>query len=84
MTRQQLRLGFSNFDELTFEGLGNASMKGTSGLAQQGAVGRILHQRMFEQVSRVRWHALPKQQSSLGKAAQRRQQFRFRLTRHCR
>ena len=38
MTRQQFRLGFSDFGELTFEGLGNASMKGTSGLAQQGAV----------------------------------------------
>ena len=34
--------------------------KGTSRFAQEGAIRRVLHQRMFEQISRVRRHTLPR------------------------
>ena len=63
MTCQQLRLVLGNLGELTFKCFGNASVKHTSRLAQQSAIGCILHKRMFEQIIRVRGHALPEQQA---------------------
>ena len=62
MTCKQLRLVFGNLDELTFKCFGNASVKHASWLAQQSAIGCILHKRMFEQIIRVRGHALPEKQ----------------------
>ena len=49
VTRQQLRLVLGNLGELAFEGFGDAGMKRASRLAQQRAVGRVLHQGMLEQ-----------------------------------
>jgi hypothetical protein len=49
--------------ELTFQSLGYASVKCSSGFAQQRAIGRVLHQGVLEQVSRMGWHALPEQQT---------------------
>ena len=54
MTRQQFRLVLCNPGEPAFEGLGDASMKGTSALAQQYSVCRILYKCVLEQISRVR------------------------------
>ena len=64
MTRQQFGLVLGNVRELTFQGFGDASVKCASGLAQQRAVGRVLHQRVLEQVAGMRGHALPEQQAS--------------------
>ena len=63
VTRQQLRLALGNLGELAFKNFGDASVKRASRLAQQRAVGRVLHQRVLEQISRVRRHALPEQQT---------------------
>ena len=65
MTRQQFRLVLGYLGELAFESFGDASVKRASRLAQQRAVGRILHQRVLEQISRVRRYALPEQQTCL-------------------
>ena len=48
VTRQQLRLGLGDLGELAFERFGDAGVKRASRLAQQRAVGRVLHQGMFE------------------------------------
>ena len=55
MTRQQLRLVFGNLRELAFKCFGDTGMKRPARLAQQRAVGRVLHQRVLEQIARVRW-----------------------------
>ena len=63
VTRQQLRLVLGNLGELAFEGFSDASVKRASRLAQQRAVGRVLHKCVLEQISRVRRHTLPEQQT---------------------
>ena len=65
VTRQQLRLALGNLGELAFEGFGDAGVKRASRLAQQRAIGRVLHQGVLEQIGRMRRHALPEQQTSL-------------------
>ena len=54
VTRQEFRLVLGNVSELAFEGFGDAGVKRASRLAQQGAIGRVLHQCVLEQISRVR------------------------------
>ena len=63
VTSQQFGLVLSDFGEMIFKRFGDASVKGASRLAQQGSVGRILHQSVFEQISGMWRHALPKQQT---------------------
>ena len=63
--RQELRLALGDLGELAFEGFGDTGVKRASRLAQQRAIGRVLHQRMLEQIARMRRHALPEQQASL-------------------
>ena len=46
--------------------------KRASRLAQQCAVGRVLHQRVLEQIRRVRRHALPEQQTGRNETVERR------------
>src|SRR4029077_890161 len=65
VARQNLRLVLSDVREVLFESFGNASVQRTSRLAQKGAVGGILHQRVFEQIRCVRWHSLAEQQALL-------------------
>ena len=65
MPSQQLRLVLGDLRELTFEGLGDSSMKRASRLAQQRAVSGVLYQCVLEQVSCMWRHALPVQQTSL-------------------
>src|SRR5258706_13923980 len=43
MARQQLRLTLGDLRKVAFKGLGDAGMKRTSRLAQQRAIGRVLH-----------------------------------------
>ena len=82
VTRQQFGLVLGNLGELAFKGFGDTSVKRASRLAQQRAIGRILHQRVLEQIRRVRWRALPKQQACLDKAVERRLEFGLRLAGH--
>ena len=82
MTRQQLRLVLGNIGELAFEGFGDAGVKRASRLAQQRAVGRVLHQGVLEQIGRVRRHALPEQQTGRNETVERRLKFRLRLAHH--
>ena len=62
--RQQFRLALGHLRELAFEGFGDASVKRASRLAQQRAIGRVLHEGMLEQIGRMRRPALPEQQTS--------------------
>src|SRR6516162_10773420 len=64
MTRQQLRLVLANLGELVFNRLCDASVQRTSRLAQKGAVGRILDQRVLKEITRMRRYAPTKQQAS--------------------
>src|SRR6516162_332180 len=64
MTRQQLRLVLANLGELVFNRFCDASVQRTSRLAQKGAVGRILDQRVLKKITRMREYALTKQQAS--------------------
>ena len=82
MTRNQLRLARSDFRKLGFQDFRNAGVQPTSALAKKSAVGRILHQGMFEQVSRVRRYALPKQQPGPYQTVKSRLQRSFLLARH--
>ena len=60
MTRQQFWLVLGNLDEFAFERFGDASVQRTSRLAQKGAVGRILDQRVLKEITRMRRYALTK------------------------
>ena len=77
VTRQQFRLALGNFGELAFEGFGNTSVKRTSRFAQQRAIGRILHERVLEQIGRLRRRSLPEKQTS-GDEAIRSADAKFR------
>jgi len=80
--RQDLRLAFGSLGELAFKGFGDAGVKRASRLAQQRAIGSVLHQCMLEQVARLRRHALPEQQACLNETVERRSQLRLGLPRH--
>ena len=82
VARQQLRLALGHLRELAFEGFSDTGVKRASRLAQQRAIGRVLHQRMLEQIARVRRHALPEQQTSRNETVERRIEFRLRLVHH--
>jgi hypothetical protein len=58
-------LVLSNLRELNFQRFGYASVESSAGFAQQGAVRRVLHQRVLEQVAGMGRHALPEDQASL-------------------
>jgi hypothetical protein len=51
VTRQQLRLALGDFGELVFKGVRDAGVKRVARLAQQRAIGRVLHQGMLEQIA---------------------------------
>ena len=57
-------------------------MKRTSWLSQKGAIGRVLHERMFEKIACVRRHTLLEKQTCRHKAVECRLEFRFRLANH--
>ncbi len=80
--RQDLGLALGDLGELAFKGFGDTGVKRASRLAQQRAIGRVLHQGMLEQVARLRRHALPEQQACLNETVERRPQLRLGLARH--
>ena len=54
-------------------------MKRASRLAQQRPISRILYKSVLEQVTRLRWHALPEKQTSGSETVKRRLKLRLRL-----
>ena len=58
VARQNLRLVLSDVSEAAFQGFGDASVQRTSRLAQKGAVGCILDQRVLKEITRKRRCAL--------------------------
>ena len=82
MAGEQFRLVFGNDGELGFEGFGDTGVKCASRIAQEGAVGRVLHQRVLEQIFRMRRLALPEQQTGLQKTINFRFEFPFWLVRY--
>ena len=54
VARQNLRLVLSDVSKAAFEGFGDASVQGTSRLAQKGAIRRILDQRVLKEITRMR------------------------------
>src|SRR5262249_30645392 len=77
--RQQLRMAFGNLRRLALQGFRDTGVKRASLLPQQRAIGRVLHERMLEQVVRMRRHALPEKQASGNQTVKRRFQFPVRL-----
>ena len=82
VTRQQLGLVLCDLGELAFQNFGNARVQPASRLAQQRAIGGVLHQGMLEQVCRLRRHALAEQQPCGDEPVERRSQVCPRLARH--
>jgi hypothetical protein len=80
--RQDLGLSLRDLAEPTFEGFRDTGVKRASRLAQQRAIGRVLHQGMLEQVARLRRHTLQRQQACLNETVDRRSQLRLGLARH--
>jgi len=70
MPRQQIRLGLGDVSKLPFERVGDTSVECAPRLAQQGAIGRVLHESMLEEIDRMRRHALAEQQTSLDKTVE--------------
>jgi hypothetical protein len=60
--REQLRLALGNLRKLVFERFSYAGVQRVARLAQQRAIGRVPYQCVFEQISRVWWRTLLKQQ----------------------
>ena len=58
MPCQQLGLARGYFWKLTFKHLGDFSVQGSPGLAQQRPVSCVLYQSVFEQIGGVRRRAL--------------------------
>ena len=77
VARQQFGLALGNLGELAFEGFGDPGVKRPSRFAQQSAISRVLHQRVLEQISRVRRHTLPKQQTCRNETVERPLKFRL-------
>jgi hypothetical protein len=82
MASQKFWLDFGNISKLTFKCRSDASVKRTSGFAQQGAVGGILYQCVLEQISCVRLRTLPEEQTCRYETPKRRLEFRLLLARH--
>ena len=61
--RQKLRLVLCNLAELSFDSFGDASVKRTSQLPQQSAIGRVLYKCVLKQIGLVRRNALSKEQT---------------------
>src|SRR5579862_6414680 len=59
MTREQFRLVLGDIGEPGLKHFRDARVKRASRLAKQRPVGRVLHQRMLEQIARVGRYALP-------------------------
>src|SRR5271154_5789773 len=74
--RQQLRLALRDVEESAFESLGDTGVERPTRLPQQSAVGGVLHERVLEEIGRVRRDALPGQQPRLNESIERLGQLR--------
>src|SRR6476660_8958505 len=71
MRRHQLGLRFDRLGEPLHEGIRNATVKLLAPAPHHSGVGRILNQRMLEEVSRLRWFAADKDQLASSKLRKR-------------
>ena len=69
--------------ELALEGFGDSSMKVASRLAQQQAIGRVLHESVFEKIGRIGRHALAEQQPRPNESVELHFQLRLWPGRYC-
>ena len=56
--RQQLRLRLADLGKARLHHLGNMLMVPLAGTAQQRLIGRVLDQRVLEEIRRLRWQPL--------------------------
>src|ERR1700688_2408891 len=82
MMRQQLGPALGDLGELAFKGFGDTGVKRASRLAQQRAIGHVLHEGMLEQIGGKRGYALPEQQAGLYEPVERRTQVVFASVHH--
>lgn len=82
MPCQQLGSAFGDRCELRLERFRNARMDRSTLVAQQGAIGGVLHQRMIELVDRIRRDTLTKQQTGTNQPLQRGVEFGLLFARH--
>ena len=75
MACDQFGSALCNFSKLAFKSFSNTGMKGTSRLAQEGTVSRILYEGVLEKVSRVRGGTLSEEQSCRNEPVERRIYF---------
>src|SRR5262245_61021324 len=71
MMRHQLGLRFDCLGEPLHEGIGNATVKLLALAPHHSGVGRILNQRMLEDIRRIRWFAADEDQLASGKLRKR-------------
>src|SRR5262245_17718828 len=71
MMRHQLGLRFDRLGEPRNEGIGNPTVKLLALAAHHSGVGRILNQRMLEDVGRLRWFAAGEDQLTSSKLRKR-------------
>src|ERR1700675_2970318 len=82
MPREHFRLALGDLRKLPFERVCDTRVEYASRLAQQGAIGRVLHQGMLEQIGRVRRHALAEQQTGPDQTVEFRAEFGLWLAHH--
>jgi hypothetical protein len=69
--------------ELAFKGVSDAGVKCASRLAQERAMGGVLHEGMLEKINDIRRLSLPEQQAGCEETIKRGTKLRLRLARHC-
>src|ERR1700730_18362708 len=79
---QQFRLVRGNLRKLALQHVGDTSVQRPTRLAQQRAIGSVLHKGVLEQVARMWRHALPEQQTRLNETVERQIELRLWLAHH--
>src|SRR5262245_17576231 len=74
MDCKNLGLRIDEFWKFSLQGRGNSVMELPPAAAQQRPVGRVLHERVLEQISRVRRNSSAEQESRLDETFQRRRE----------
>src|SRR6202020_1133037 len=83
VTRQHLGLVLGDLLELALEGFGDSRMKVSSWLAQQKAIGRVLHEGVFETIGGIGRHPLAEQQPRPNESVELHFQLRLWPASHC-
>jgi len=71
MACEQFRLALDEIGEMLLQHCSGAGMQFLATGAQQGTVGGVLHQRVLEQIGRMRRRAAAEQQAGLGQSCER-------------